>query len=288
MEETRMRSFSLYGIAVGAVALLAAAGMPTTAVAQSTWEQLSKTGKLRVGVTPGREPYMWVTNDVWRGFSIDMGKQIAEALENENALGRKMEIEYVPTTFATVVLDMQSNKVDVYLGMSITEERKKAIDMYGPLYALAHVYINRKDFSPGENWTDYSKPEIKIASTTGTTDEAAGRKLSPNATFLSHREQTATILAVQAGHADAMVTSVLAGLDAMKKNPNFARMVIPKPAVSLPSGGGTRKDNDGRFTAFLQGWAYMSRASGNTKKLILNSTKEAGLNPDLIPAEMEF
>ena len=283
-----MRGFRFLGMVAGAAALIAASGMPTPATAQSSWEQISKTGKLRVGVTPGREPYMWVVNDKWYGFAIDMGKQIAEALENENALGRKIEIEYVRTTFATVVLDMQANKVDVYLGMSITEERKKAIDMYGPLYALAHVYINRKGFSPGDKWEDYNKPEIKISSTTGTTDEAAGRKLSPKATFLSHREQTETILAVQAGHADAMITSVLAGLDAMKKNPNFAQMVIPKPAVSLPSGGGTRKDNDGRFTAFLQGWAYMSRASGNTKQLILNSTREAGLNPDIIPKEMEF
>ena len=283
-----MRIMRWIGLSVTAAAALTLSGTMAPASTQSSWDEISKSGVLRVGVMPARPPYMWQKKREWTGFSIDMGKQIAAALENENALGRSIKIEYVPTTWGTVVLDIQANKLDVFLGMSITEERKKAIDMYGPLYALAHVFINRKGFNPGNKWSDYDKAGVKVASTTGTTDEAAAHKMSPNATFVSLRQNAETIMSVQAGHADAMISSVLAGLDAMKQNPNFAMMVIPEPVVSLPSGGGTRKDGDGRFTAFLQGWAYMSRASGHTKKLILDSVAESGLDPKALPAEMEF
>ena len=161
---------------VAAIAVLAISGAPAPAAAQSAWEQISKAGKMRFGIMPAREPYMWQEKGEWKGFTIEMAEQIAEALANENALGRKIEIEYVPTTWATFVLDLQANKVDAFLGASITEERKKAVDMFGPLYGLAHVMLNREGFNPGNNWADYNKPEIKIASVTGTTDEAAARK----------------------------------------------------------------------------------------------------------------
>ncbi|MDA0675497.1 MAG: transporter substrate-binding domain-containing protein [Proteobacteria bacterium] len=96
--------------------------------------------------------------------------------------------------------------MDAFLGASITEERKKAVDMFGPLYGLAHVMLNREGFNPGNNWADYNKSEIKIASVTGTTDEAAARKFAPKATIISLRQDSEAILSVQSGHANALVS----------------------------------------------------------------------------------
>lgn len=259
--------------------------------AENTWDQISKTGVYRIGVMPGRAPYMWQEkgSTEWNGFSIEMGRNVVKALENPNALGRSVKIEYVPTTWATVVLDIQANRMDGFFGMSITEKRKKAISMYGPLYALAHVYINAKGFNPGKTWDSYSDPKIKVAVNMGTTDEDAIRKLSPKATVLAMKNSPESILAVQAGRAHALGTSVLAGLNAIKKNPDFASpMVIPTPIQSLPSGGGTRRDGDGRFYTFMQGWAWASRNSGQAKKFILESIAKAGLDPKAVPPEMKF
>ena len=272
----------------GAMALIMAIAASPAVAQKSNWDEIKNAGVLKVGVMPGRQPYMWQKDGKWEGFAIEMARGVARALENANAMNRPIKVEWKETTWGTVVLDIQSGKLDAFFGMSITDKRKKAIDMYGPLYALAHVYINTSGFNPGDRWEDYNKAAIKVSATTGTTDEAAARKLSPSATILSMRTNSETILAVQSGRAEAMITSVLAGLDAMHKNRNFSKMVIPKPMVSLPSGGGARKDSDGRFTTFMQGWAHMSRESGYTKKLILESVAKAGLNPDNIPPEMEF
>ncbi|MDA0675496.1 MAG: hypothetical protein O3A88_03900 [Proteobacteria bacterium] len=91
---------------MAAIAVLAIIGAPAPAAAQSAWEQISKTGKMRFGIMPAREPYMWQEKGEWKGFTIEMAEQIAEALANENALGCKIEIEYVPTTWATFVLNL--------------------------------------------------------------------------------------------------------------------------------------------------------------------------------------
>ena len=81
----------------------------------------------------------------------------------------------------------------------------------------------------------------------------------------------------------------MAGLNAIQKNPNFASpMVIPTPIQSLPSGGGTRIDGDGRFYGFMQGWAWATRNSGTAKRFILDSVARAGLDPKAIPDEMNF
>ncbi|MDA0675498.1 MAG: hypothetical protein O3A88_03910 [Proteobacteria bacterium] len=81
---------------------------------------------------------------------------------------------------------------------------------------------------------------------------------------------------------------MLPALNALRQNPNFKKITVPEPVASLPSDGAARKDGDSRLTAFLQGWAYMSRTSGNIKKLILDSVKLSGLDASALPPEMEF
>ena len=286
----RMKCLATLASAIATLTVVAVAGTVAPAQAQSAWEQIKSTGKYRIGVMPGRMPYMWQEkgSDEWHGFAIEMGRSIARSLSSENAMNRPITVGYVTTTWATVVLDIQANKLDSMLGMSITAKRKKAIDMFGPLYALAHVYINACGFEPGDTWKAYSDPKVRISTNMGSSDEDAIRRMSPKATVLAMRTPPEAILAVQAGRADAYGTSVLDGLNVMRKNPNFCKMVIPKPMVSLPSGGGARKDGDGRLAAFLQGWAWSTRTLGETKRLIMAASKTAGLNPKNIPPEMEF
>jgi len=194
----------------------------------------------------------------------------------------------VETTWTTVVLDLQSAKIDLWSGMSVTPERLKAIDMAGPMYELAHCYINRKGLEGLKTWDDYSKPEIRVAVVTGTSDEKAVQELSPKASILSFKDMSQPILAVQAGRADALGTSVLTCLDFKKRNPDLGRLVFPTPIRSLPSSAGMRKEGDGRFQKFAQDWADKSRASGVTKTLIIDALREAGLNPDELPSGFSF
>ena len=58
--------------------------------------------------------------------------------------------------------------------------------------------------------------------------------------------------------------------------------------VSQPSMGGTRRDGDGRFAAFCDGWAKQYRASGRAKQVILEAMQQAGLDTAALPPSLQF
>ena len=87
------------------VAAIAAAVMmmPAPAAAESTWDQIKRSGKLRYGAVD--YPPNWYrdkTSGKWTGFLVEMVEDVA----------KEMGVEAVPveTTWATCVLDLQANK----------------------------------------------------------------------------------------------------------------------------------------------------------------------------------
>src|SRR6516162_11396747 len=106
-----------------AVAVLLAA----PAAAESTWDQIKRTGKLRYGAID--YPPNWYrdkTTGKWTGFLVEVVEDVA----------KEMGVEAVPveTTWATCVLDLQSNKTDVQFGLQATPKRALVIDFAGPAY----------------------------------------------------------------------------------------------------------------------------------------------------------
>jgi len=278
-------------LAVVLAVVVAVLTLTGSAVAQTRvpiWDKIQSSGVMVAGVMVASQPGVWkeVSTGTYKGFYVNFARAIGEDLSK--AMGKPIKLEFAETTWASVVLDLQSAKIDLWSGMSVTPQRLQAIDMAGPMYELAHCYVNRKGLEGLKTWADYSKPEIKLATTIGTSDERAIKELSPNATHLGFKDEAQAMLAVQAGRADAMGTSVLICLDIKKRNPDLGKIVFPAPIKSLPSSAGMRKDGDGRFHKFVQAWAEKSRASGLTKKLILDALREAGLNPDELPAEFSF
>jgi polar amino acid transport system substrate-binding protein len=128
------------------VALPAARAMAQPA---SVWDQIAKTKVLHVGLIPNRPPYQWTKGGKNVGLAITMGEDLAATLSK--AMGEPIRIDYVTSTWATVVLDIQSGNVDVFFGMAATDERRKAINMFGPVYSVPVVAVNRSGFQPGNN-----------------------------------------------------------------------------------------------------------------------------------------
>ena len=74
----------------------------------------------------------------------------------------------------------------------------------------------------------------------------------------------------------------------MKNNTNLGAITLLQPVDAPPSGGGARKDGDGRFTAFMQDWATEFHKAGGATTAILAAMKKAGLDVDKIPAGVTF
>lgn len=252
----------------------------------STWDQVAQAGVLRVGVIPARPPYFWQEEGRWVGFSAQMGLDVARALSV--AMEKEIRVEFVVTSWQSVVLDLQANRIDVFFGLSFAEERRRALHLVGPMYSLPSVAINARGFAPGETWDAYNQASTRVAVVMGTTDEQVARRLLPNATIRALRGMAEAVLDIQSGNASTMVTTVLTGLGALKENRSLGSLTVLRPVNSAPSYGGTRRDRDGRLATFLQGWAFAYRDSGRARAVILEAMERFGLDVNAIPPEVQF
>lgn len=262
--------------------------IPHAMAADSSWDAIAGSGRLRVGVIAARPPYFWKVNGEWTGFSAQMGRDLADALSQPMA--KPIAIEFVETTWGTVILDIEANRIDAFFGLSYSEQRDQALHLFGPLYVLPEVLLTSKGFDPGTDvtWAALDNAKYKFSVVLGTTDEQAARRLLPKAQVRAMKGMEEAVMDVQAGYGQAMVTTVLVGLGAMKTSPAFGAMLIPQPTLTQPSYGGTRRDGEGKFAAWLQDWAKQYRESGRAKQVILAGMRAYGLDTDKLPPTVAF
>ncbi len=283
----KIGSFLKLTAATAVLGLMALVSQVNQAAAQeSDWDRIMRTGVVKVAVIPNRAPYFWDENKEWKGFTAEMSRDIVKGLSV--AMNKELKTEWIITSYATVILDIQASKVDFFIGMAFSEERLKALNMFGPMWAVPNVAVNRKDFKIGDTWAVYNRPEVNIAVQMGTTDEDAARKFLPNAKIRGLKGFAETVLDVQSGNSQTFVASVLTGMGALKENPSLGDLVVLQPVFALPSGGGVRRDGDGRLFEWLQGWAWSYRNSGWSQRRIVESMKDAGLPVERLPPDLKF
>ena len=282
-----MRLITRREMIVGGTAVLAASvSLRSAHAADSSWDRIQSTGTLRLGVIPNRPPYFWLENGKWVGFSTQMGEDLAEALAK--MMNKPIKIEFVETNFTPIILDLQADNLDIFFGLSYSEQREKAVNLVGPLYALPEVALAAKSKTLGDQWDAYNKPDVRVSVVMGTTDEQAVRRLLPKSQVRAMKGTPEAILDVQSGNGDAWITTVLVGLAALKESKTFDAMHVLQPVFMQPSHGGTRRDGDGKFAAYLKEWAPRYRESGRAKEVIFTAMRKYGLDVDRLPPGVTF
>lgn len=270
----RIKSLLLLVAAVAAVLMSA----PAPVAAESTWDQIKRTGELRYGAID--YPPNWYRDKAsgeWKGFLVEVVEDVA----------KEMGVKAVPveTTWATCVLDLQANKIDVQFGLQATPKRALVIDFAGPVYNLYWYAVNHKGFET-KTWADYNKPQVKIAAMLGSADVVILQKVAPTATRVELNDIASVALAVTSGRADAMVTAVFGALVAKSRNPDLGDFVLPTPTVYLPSYAGLRREDNNAFQKFLQAWAEWNELLGYTDARIRKYLASAGAT--VIPDNVRF
>jgi polar amino acid transport system substrate-binding protein len=286
-QESKMNTVTRI-IAASIFAVLSTLGLHNTAKADPVWNQIQKTGKIVCGAIPNDPLGSWIDPKThkWEGYEIDLCREISADLSK--AMGKKITPEFRETTWATVVLDIQSRKIDIWPGMSATPDREKALSMIGPMYDLAFCTVNRKGFDVGQNWNDFNNPKVRIATITGTSIETAFKKFAPNATQLTFSGLSEVALAVQSGRADVMGTDALRCLNILKSTPQvFGRVVFPKPFKSIGSSAGLIKGTD-KLSPWLTQWTAQHRANDAIKSIFVKVMDKAGFDTSIIPPELKF
>ena len=257
-------------LAVAALAMTAAAGL-----AQSTWEKIQSTGKLRMGVTQAPPWYSKnpATGEWDSGLIVSVGQAMADELG--------VELEMHEVTWATSIAALQADKIDMMF-LDPTPKRAIVVDYpFQPLLYISLAVLARDDLDV-EAWADLDNPEVSVAVPQASSmDEFLTRNI-PNADIQRFPDNGAALAAFQSGRVDA-VSLFHPPLLAARKKFGQGKIVIPTPAFSSPSSIAVRREDDKTFRDWVSHAIFFFYETGRTQRWYEQFLEDFGLDPKASP-----
>jgi polar amino acid transport system substrate-binding protein len=272
------------GTALGAAALAVAgtASAQTSSGPEATFDRVRRTGVLRIAALPGEMPFFHrdLATSEWSGVGIDMAKSIASSF---NA-----KLEYIESTYANSVLDLQSNKIDLAFALNPTPQRALAIGFSRAYYMHPFGYVARRGFS-AKTWEDLNKPDIRVVSLIGSLTDVLLARYAPKAQVIGAKAGDDAILLMQAGRADCVMYALIQALGVSAKAPMLEQVtLLQSPYVALPSAMGVQMEPDRRWRDFLNSWTDYNTGTRQVGAWMRQSLLAMGVKPDSIPANADL
>lgn len=235
--------------------------LSAASLAAVSCSEKSSTGggnELRIGMDLTYPPFEMQDK---AGKPDGVGVKLAEALAAK--LGRPLKI--VPMEFSGLIPALQTGNIDLILSsMTATDERRKSIDFSDPYAFTGLAVLVRKD-SDIQSIDDLKKPGRSFTAKTATTAQTWITNHFPEAKLVVFEDQTACVLEVVQGRADAFIYDQLSIYQYAKENPDTTRGLL-KPFVEESWALGVAKGNDAlrqQVNDFIKSF----RAEGGFEKL---------------------
>jgi polar amino acid transport system substrate-binding protein len=209
------------GVVAGAGLVLAqttpSTAQPAGAPGHSRLDEVRARGKLIVGVTSEAPPFGFIDDKgELAGFDIDVARLVAKA-----TFGDEAKIELFKQGFAARWPNVQNGTID--FGIMVTTiyaERALQVAFARPYIDSGIVMVVKKD-SPIKTVADLNKPEYTVAHLTAPVQEERGKRLYPNAKFLTFDAISSQFNAVKLGRATAAQLDAPVALYYVKDNPDI-------------------------------------------------------------------
>jgi polar amino acid transport system substrate-binding protein len=192
---------------------------------------------LRIGMDLSYPPFEMQDTS---GNPDGVGVRISEALAKY--LGRPLKI--VPMEFSGLIPALKTGNIDLILSsMTATDERRQSID-FSDAYAFTGLALLVRKDSDIQSVEDLKKPGRTITAKTTTTGETWAINNLPQAKRVVFEDQTACVLEVAQGRADAFIYDQLSIFKYYEENKATTRGLL-KPFVEESWAVGVAKGNDG-------------------------------------------
>ena len=226
---------------------------------KSTPASSSATGPvLRIGMDLTYPPFEMQDK---AGNPDGVGVKMAEALAAH--LDRPLKI--VPIDFSGLIPALQTGNVDLVLSsMTATDERRKTIDFSDP-YAFTGLAVLVGKNSDIQSIDDLKKPGRSLTAKASTTAQTWIINNAPTAKLVVFEDQTACVLEVVQGRADAFIYDQLSIYQYAKANPDTTHGLL-KPFVEESWALGIAKGNDA-LREQVNGFIAAFRAEKGFEKL---------------------
>ena len=162
-------------------------------------------GVLRVGTAGDYMPMSFLDpeTNTYVGFDAELAEDLAKALG--------VTIEYVPTSWPTLMADTQAGRFDLAIcGITVTDARKEqALMSDGYLGNGKTVLCRAEDADRYTSLEAINRPEVRVMENPGGLNEKFARENLPDATLIIHQVNQEIPGLVAAGEADVMITEIL-------------------------------------------------------------------------------
>jgi cyclohexadienyl dehydratase len=215
---------------IAAAALVATLALGAAAAqAQSALQEILSDGVLKVGTTGDWNPMTMrdpATNS-YQGYDIDVMTALAADLG--------VEVEFVPTDWKTLVNGVVAGKYHITGSASISPSRAKVAGFSDSYFSLATVPLILRDSADRfSDWEDLNRPDVTVAATLGTTQEAQVKEFFPEATHKIVEAPARDFQEVLSGRADAHITSNVEAYKLVEQYPQMMVVPVGRPKAPTP------------------------------------------------------
>ncbi|HST02908.1 MAG TPA: amino acid ABC transporter substrate-binding protein, partial [Usitatibacter sp.] len=165
------------------------------------------TGAVTLAYRESSIPFSYLSgNGAPIGYSIELCRKVVEAMQE--AVGRELEIKWLPVTSDTRMQAIESGRADLECGSTTSNlERAKRV-AFSPTMFVSGTKLMVKRGSPIHSFRDLGGKTVVV--TSGTTNEKAMRDLAAKfkipMTIATSRDHAESFTEVASGKADAFAT----------------------------------------------------------------------------------
>jgi cyclohexadienyl dehydratase len=249
------------GLAAGSSLLMAQANpalaQAPAAAGRSRLQTIQERGTIRCGTTGDFNPMSFrdPQSRELRGHQIDCANRLASDLG--------LKVEFVPTTWPTLITGLQANQYDIVTtGTSMSVARMRASAFTIPWGRNAFLPLARKDAADKfKTWDDVNSPNTTVGFNLGTTMEQFVTAELPKAKVRRVESPVRDFQELLAGRVDVTITSLVEGSQLVVEHPNLTMILRDTPKNSIPLCFMSPID-DLIWLNFLNNWIILRQASG--------------------------
>ncbi|AUG99518.1 transporter substrate-binding domain-containing protein [Pectobacteriaceae bacterium CE70] len=231
------------------------------ASAASHLDQIQKQSVLKVCTTGDYKPYTSLRGDgSYEGIDISMAESLAKSLG--------VKVEWVKTSWKTLMPDFQSGKCDIAMGgISVTLARQKQVFFTNMLDVDGKIpFVRCEDKNKYQTIEQLNRPAVRLVEPAGGTNEAFVHAYLPKATLALHDNVTIFQQLVDK-KADVMITDASEALFQQKHYPQLCAVNPDKPlqygekAYMLPR-------DDMSWKLYVDQWLHLAKMTGQYQKIL--------------------
>ena len=239
-------------------------GLSSITHAQESSSHLDKIieqGQLAVCTTGDYKPYTFLRPDgQYEGIDIELAQSLAQSLG--------VKVQWVPTTWKTLMPDMVAGKCDIGVGgISVTLERQKKAFFSSTLDIDGKVPLVRcEDQARYQTVEQINQSSVRVIEPQGGTNEAFVHAYLPNANLAFHDNKT-IFQALLDKQADVMITDASEALYQQKRMPGLCT-VNPAKYMQYGEKAYLLPRDDLAWKSYVDQWLKLSKATGAYQKVV--------------------